>query len=109
MTAHPPSCIQNYFFGKNARDFDLAVSGFASSAVVKDERRDFEGPNAIRAWIEETAAKYDDRSEIKNMTADGSNVEVAAEVSGAFPGSPILLRFRFTLDGDRIIRLEIAP
>ena len=29
-----PSAIENYFSGKNARDFALAASGFSSSAVV---------------------------------------------------------------------------
>jgi hypothetical protein len=40
---------------------------------------------------------------------NGNNVGVTAEVSGTFPGSPVLLRFNFVLDEDRISRLEIAP
>jgi hypothetical protein len=34
---------------------------------------------------------------------------VTAEIRGKFPGSPIVLRFKFTLDDGRISRLEIAP
>ncbi len=109
MTAQLPISIQSYFTGKNARDFARAASGFAASAIVKDESRDRKGPDEIRAWIEETAAKYDDKAEIKSVAAEGDEVEVVAEVSGTFPGSPILLRFSFTLAGDRIGRLEIAP
>jgi len=104
-----PSAIQGYFAGKNARDFAMAVSGFSASAVVKDEGRDHQGPGAIRTWIEETAAKYDDRAEVRAVSSSGDTLEVTANVTGKFPGSPILLRFKFTLDDGQISRLEIAP
>ncbi len=104
-----PSAIENYFSGKNARDFTLAASGFSSSAVVKDEGRDHHGPDAIRTWIGATTAKYDDRAEVRAVSSNGAQVEVTAEVSGKFPGSPTVLRFKFTLDDGQISRLEIAP
>jgi SnoaL-like domain len=104
-----PSAIQGYFAGKNARDFAMAVAGFSASAVVKDEDRDHQGPGAIRTWIEETAAKYDDRAEVRAVSSSGDNVEVTANITGKFPGSPILLRFKFILDDGQISRLEIAP
>jgi hypothetical protein len=109
MKENLPSAIQSYFSGKNARDFTMAVSGFSSSAVVKDEGGVHQGPAAIRTWIEGTAAKYDDRAEVRAASSHGDNVEVSAEISGKFPGSPILLRFKFTLDHGQISRLEIAP
>ena len=104
-----PSAIESYFTGKNARDFALAASGFSASAVVKDEGRDHQGSDAIRTWIGATTAKYDDTAEVRAVSSNGANVEVTADVSGKFPGSPIVLRFNFTLDGGRISRLEIAP
>jgi hypothetical protein len=104
-----PSAIESYFSGKNARDFALAASGFSSSAVVKDEGRDHQGPDAIRTWIEATTAKYDDRAQVRAVSSNGANVVVTAEVRGKFPGSPIVLRFKFTLDDGQISRLEIAP
>jgi hypothetical protein len=103
-----PSAIENYFSGKNVRDFTLAASGFSSSALVKDEGRDHHGPEAIRTWIEATSAKYDDRAEVRAISSNGADVEATAEVSGKFPGSPIVLRFKFTLDDGQISRLEIA-
>jgi hypothetical protein len=108
MTHRLPEPVERYFAGKNARDFDAAVSSFLPAAVVKDEGRLHEGPVAIRAWMQDTAAKYDDQAEVKSFVRRGRSVEVAAEVSGTFPGSPATLRFRFTLDGDRIGRLEIG-
>ena len=79
------------------------------AAVAKDEGRDHQGPSAIRTWIEETATKYDDRAEVRAVSSSGDTVEVTANVTGKFPGSPILLRFKFTLDDGQISRLEIAP
>ena len=108
MTAILPAPVRHYFEGKNARDFDAAVAAFASTAVVSDENASHEGPAAIRAWVKETAAKYDDRSTVENTVRKGDDVEVQAEVSGTFPGSPTTLTFRFTLAGDRIGRLEIG-
>jgi len=109
MKENLPSAIRNYFSGKNARDFTMAASGFSSSAIVKDEGHDHQGPDAIRTWIAETAAKYDDRAEFKTVSSSGDNVEVTAEISGKFPGSPVRLRFKFTLENAKISRLEIAP
>lgn len=107
MTASLPPSVRDYFSGKNTRDFATAVSGFAPSAVVKDEGNDHTGAAAIRTWMEATSAKYDDKAEVVGVSSHGDNVEVTAEVSGTFRGSPILLKFSFTIEGDRIIRLEI--
>ncbi|MCX5516608.1 nuclear transport factor 2 family protein [Kaistia algarum] len=109
MPANLPPPVQNYFSGKNARDFTVAVSGFSQSAVVKDESRDHVGPAAIRAWLEETAAQYDDHADARSAASSQSGIEVIAEVSGTFPGSPIPLRFNFTIKDDQIVRLEIEP
>ena len=104
-----PSAIESYFSGKNTRDFGMAASGFSSSAVVKDEGHDHQGSEAIRTWIGATTAKYDDRAEVRAVSSDGANVDVTAEIRGKFPGSPIVLRFKFTLEDGQISRLEIAP
>lgn len=109
LTVDLPPSVHHYFSGRNARDFTVAASGFAPFAVVRDEGHDHLGPAAIRAWIERSAARYDDIAEPRRAFRDGSRVEVLANVSGTFPGSPILLRFHFTLDEGQIVRLEIKP
>lgn len=108
MPANLPPPVRDYFSGKNARDFPVAVSGFAPSAVVRDEGGEHVGPQAIRAWIEDTVARYDDRADVRSVASSGDDLEILAEITGAFPGSPILLRFDFTMKDDRIVRLEIA-
>lgn len=104
-----PQPVTAFFEGRNARDFEAALSGFAAEAIVRDESRSHRGHDAINAWMEETVAQYDDRSELRGIETNGEDVVATAEVSGTFPGSPVTLRYRFTLEGDKIASLEIAP
>lgn len=103
-----PKPVEDYFTGKNSGDFATALSGFAADAVVRDENRAHEGTHAIRRWMEETRAQYNDRSVVRDVAVDGDAIAVHAEVSGTFPGSPITLQHRFTLKDGRIARLEIG-
>ncbi|MBB3933272.1 hypothetical protein GGR25_004336 [Kaistia hirudinis] len=109
MTQELPKSVELYFSGKNERDFARAVSGFSHTAVARDEAQDYRGPAAIRAWMEETFARYADIAEVESFSSADDRVDVVAAVSGTFPGSPIRLRFSFTLADDLITRLEIAP
>lgn len=104
-----PQSIANYFSGKNARDYAKALSGVAPDAAVSDEERQHVGAEAIQRWMEESAAKYNDQSQIRGATTDGDRTVVMAEVSGTFPGSPIELRFAFTLQDGLITKLTIDP
>ena len=108
MPNNLPPAVAAYFKGKNTRDIPLAVSGFADSAVVKDEHRDHVGPDAIGAWIKDSTAKYDDLITVQSAKTDGDSIVVLGEVAGTFPGSPILLGFQFTVQDNRIVRLAIA-
>ncbi len=103
-----PKSVGDYFTGKNAGDFDTAVSGFSEAATVKDEHKDHQGRAEIRRWMEKTFAAYNDRADLLSAVPRGEGVDVATRVSGTFPGSPVVLTFRFTLDGGAISRLEVG-
>jgi hypothetical protein len=45
---------------------------------------------------------------VTNFVHKGEKIVVVAEVSGTFPGSPIELRFNFTLRDDKIVTLAIG-
>ncbi len=104
MPAQMPETIARYFDAVNARDLDAAPLLFAADAVVRDEGGSHAGRDAIRAWMAETIRKYDFAAEPEGL----SGMVVTARVSGAFPGSPIRLSFRFELSGGLIGRLEIG-
>lgn len=107
MTDSLPQSIADYYAGKNARDYTKALSGFAPEAAVSDEERQHVGAEAIQRWMEATAAEYNDQSQVRGSTTDGDRTVVTAEVSGTFPGSPIELRYAFTLKDGLITSLAI--
>lgn len=100
--------IARYFAADGAKGADIADC-FTSDAIVVDERRTHRGREAIARWKEETSQQFEYSTEPFAIEADGETLVVTAHLSGTFPGSPIDLRYRFTLEGDAIARLEIAP
>ncbi len=43
------------------------------------------------------------------QAVDGGTYVARVHLEGTFPGGTVDLKYRFTVDGDRISRLEIAP
>jgi hypothetical protein len=100
--------IAAYIAGANAHDPDACAACFTDDAVVRDEGREWRGTAAIRAWKAEVSKKYQPTLKVTQVArADGKTI-VTGRVSGTFPGSPIELPYAFTLDGEKIARLEIA-
>ena len=110
MAISTPGVVTRYFTAQAARDFDTLVTLFAADAVVIDEGRTRRGANEIRAWRENVASAYEYTTELLDVEAAGEGKYVArVHLEGNFPGGTVDLRFHFTLDGDSIRRLEIAP
>ena len=107
MSARMPEPLARYFTAFNSHDIDAMVGCFADDAVVRDERQEHRGTVAIRRWIEDTTARYRATVEVIEVTVD-AKTSVAGLVSGTFPGSPVRLRYDFTLAGQEIARLEIG-
>ena len=102
-----PDAIAAYFAAD--REGPEAVADcFDESAVVIDEGRQHRGRAAIARWKAETTSKYRYTSEPLTVAVSEATVTVTARLTGDFPGSPIELRYRFTLEGEKIARLEIA-
>jgi ketosteroid isomerase-like protein len=108
MPADLPPPIGAYFEAANAHDADLLASLFTPGASVRDEGEQMIGHAAIRGWAEKTFRKYDLTMEPKSVERAGGAIVVTTEVSGAFPGSPIRLGFRFGIADGKIDALEIG-
>jgi ketosteroid isomerase-like protein len=108
MTTKLRELLAAYFAAMNRQDVNAMLEAFASDAVVKDEGETRRGRAAVRAWIEDTTRKYSPSFEVGEVLDEGASTVVLGDVSGAFPGSPIRLRYAFTLDSARISRLEIT-
>jgi hypothetical protein len=104
---HLPPPIAAYF-AADTSDANAVARCFSESAVVIDERREHRGRLAITQWKAEATAKYHYTSEPLAVDVSGPDVTVTARLAGDFPGSPVDLRYRFTLDRGTIARLEIT-
>ncbi|WP_322515144.1 nuclear transport factor 2 family protein [Rhodopseudomonas palustris] len=97
------------YLAAHGRRSDGIADLFVQDAVVKDEGHSYLGVAAISRWLTESSAKYDFTVQpIAGETADGATI-VTCRVTGNFPGSPVDLRYRFRVDGDKIASLEITP
>jgi hypothetical protein len=108
MTPALPNILERYFEAQKAHDIDAMVICFAPHATVRDEGQDIAGTEAIRAWKIETSAKYRITAEPVESRIEADRTIVVVNVSGAFPGSPAKLTFRFGFAADgRISALEV--
>lgn len=103
-----PRVIDDYVRASNAHDVESILACFSDDAAVHDEEQTRRGRNAIREWIMSTIAKYKFQFKpLKAQDGEGETV-VAVEVSGTFPGSPVILDYHFTIEGDKIASLAIS-
>jgi hypothetical protein len=107
MTAKLPSLLADYFTATNAHDVAAMSTAFAEDATVHDEGRDHHGLTAIRTWMNETIEKYDYKVDPLESSRTGKKAVVLVSLRGNFPSSPITLQYEFTLEGQKIARLEI--
>jgi hypothetical protein len=110
-TAEPldlPAPVAAYFVADTTAA-EAVAQCFTDGAVVIDERQEYRGRAAIARWKAEASAKFRYSVERLGVHVSGVQTTVTGRVTGDFPGSPVELQYRFTLEGDRIARLEIAP
>ena len=103
-----PTPITGYFAAANSDDAGRVASYFSDDAIVRDEGRTIRGPNAVRAWAEETRRRYRYYAEVVAAEEAADGIVVTAHLTGDFPGSPIDLRYRFKFVGSKIMELEIG-
>jgi len=97
------------YFAADASDAASVAQCFTETAIVIDERRQHRGRVAIAQWKAEATAKYRYTSEPLRVDVSEGEATVHVRVTGGFPGSPVELRYRFSLEDDRIASLEITP
>jgi len=103
-----PETINRYFEATNAHDVDRVIECFAVDAVVEDLGEDLElkGGAAIRKWIERITGEYKLAVTPLESAYRGEAIEIIAEVSGTFPGSPLKFRYIFKVRDDSIMFLS---
>lgn len=103
-----PKPIADYFAADAAKDAGGVARCFSDEAVVRDEGHAYSGRGAIRQWKTASSQKYSSTVEPVAIAMEGDRTVVTGHVASDFPGSPVDLRYGFTLDGGKIAGLEIV-
>jgi ketosteroid isomerase-like protein len=102
--------VAYYFDADAGDDVDKVVELFTDDAIVVDESQTWRGSAEIRAWREGPAAKFQYTTDITSVERVAENrYRASGRIDGNFPGSTANLHWDFTVAGERISRLEIAP
>lgn len=93
---------------KAQNNFDsLAYSNcFSETAVVFDEGKTHNGKIEIQQWIKKANEEY--QTTMKPLEYSATEEMLKAEVSGSFPGSPIVLSYHLKLKDGLIQSLKIT-
>lgn len=97
------------YFDADRQDGQAVARCFTTDGVVLDEGKTHAGLAAIAAWKTDAASRYTYTAKPHTLETQGRSYIVTSQVSGDFPGSPLDLRYRFTLERGKIATLEIAP
>ncbi|WP_138732081.1 nuclear transport factor 2 family protein [Modestobacter excelsi] len=105
--AELPAVVRSYL---TARDADTAVHTFTDDAVVVDDGATHRGAEAVLSWLHRAASEYTYTTELTGaQRINGDHSLVVQHLVGDFPGGVVDLRYQFTVRGDRIAELTIAP
>jgi hypothetical protein len=78
--------------------------------VVTDEGRTFRGTEEILGFLRNSGAEFSYTTELTGaQRVDDVRFVAVNHLEGDFPGGVVDLAYRFTLAGDRIAELVIAP
>lgn len=100
-----PNVIADLARAQNNFD-SLAYSNcFSETAVVFDEGKTHKGKMEIQQWIKKANEEY--QAVMKPLAYSATEEILKAEVSGNFPGSPIVLSYHFELKDGLIQSLKI--
>ena len=100
-----PNVITQLVAAQNMYNSDAYASCFTESATVLDEGNTYNGRPAIKKWI----AKANDtfKTVMKPLSYSENNRNLRAEISGNFPGSPLVLTYQFEFNEEKIQSLKI--
>lgn len=100
-----PKVITDLVTAQNQFDSKAYAACFSETAVVFDEGKTHTGTAEIENWIEKANQTY--RAVMHPLEYEADEQTLKAEVSGSFPGSPLVLTYQFELTDGQIQSLKI--
>lgn len=103
-----PANIEGLIKAQNDSNSPAFAEYFTDKATVSDEGSFYSGRDEIKQWIQQATQKYQMQLKPVDFNQTGSTAELTVEVSGTFPGSPIVMHYHLELDGPLIRSLRIS-
>ena len=103
-----PKVITDLVVAQNNFDSVTYAQCFSETAVVFDEGKTHKGRIQIEQWIADANERYQAVMKPVGFEERGSESLLKAEVSGTFPGSPVVLKYHFELSNGLIQSLKIT-
>ena len=103
-----PNVIKELVKAQQERNSTEFINCFTEDATVHDEAKIHTGKDEIRVWMEQTTKEYN--LSMKPLSFEGNEKEgvFKTEVSGTFPGSPIVFQYHLEFEKKLIRSLEIT-
>lgn len=101
-----PNVIADLAKAQNNFDSVAYANCFTATAVVFDEGKTHQGKVAVEKWIRKANEDY--QATMKPLEYSEMEEILKAEVSGNFPGSPLVLSYHFELRDGLIELLKIT-
>lgn len=103
-----PKVIVELVAAQNNFDSHAYAQCFSETGEMLDEGKIYKGRVAVQQLIEETNKKYQSVMKPVEYTENDTSSILAAEVRGTFPGSPLVLKFHFTIIDGQIQYLNVT-
>ena len=103
-----PNVLTDLVAAQNSYDSVAYVNCFSDSAIVKDEGKTHQGKAEIQQWIATANENYKTIMKPLDYTENGNKGVLKAEISGSFPGSPLVLNYHLELTNNLIQSLKIT-
>ena len=102
-----PEVIQDLVNAQNSFNSAHFAVCFSETAIVFDEGKNYTGKTDIKNWIEKSSKEYNAVMKPLSFEGDAEKGSLKAEVSGTFPGSPLVLTYNFKFEAEHIQSLKI--
>jgi hypothetical protein len=101
-----PKVVTDLIKTQNNFDSVAYANCFSETAVVFDEGKTHHGRKEIEKWIDKANKKY--QATMKPLEYSETEHTLKTEVSGIFPGSPIVMTYLYEFQDDLIQSLKIV-
>ena len=101
-----PNIISELVKAQNEFDSTAYADCFTENVEVFDEGKTHNGKAEIENWIDKANKEY--KATMKSLDYNEKENILSTEISGTFPGSPLVLKYHFELNDGLIQSLKIT-